>query len=226
MINSAALDLIKQFEGFRPAAYKCPAGIWTIGYGTTAAAGVGIAPTQGMVISEDEAAFYLKKGVEKFAEQITSAITAPVNGNEFGAFVSLAYNIGPAAFLKSSALRLFNAGDKKGAANAFLLWNKAGGKTLKGLVRRREAERALFLTPPDGTVAEATAKPTRTSPSQSTTVQASAVQMVAGGGAALSSLGALDGTAQIVALVFAGVIVLAAAWVMRERLRRWAAGDR
>ena len=60
---------------------------------------------------------------------------------------SLAYNIGPGAFAKSSALRKFNAGDKAGAANAILLCNKAGGKVLGGLVRRREAERALFLSP-------------------------------------------------------------------------------
>lgn len=147
MINKATLDLVKEFEGLRLKAYKDAVGVWTIGYGTTAAAGLGIAPKDGMVITEAEAEGYLVKGLEKFGASIRPKITAPINENEYGAFLSLAYNIGPGAFAKSSALRKFNAGDKAGAADAILMWNKAGGKVLKGLVRRREAERALFLTP-------------------------------------------------------------------------------
>jgi lysozyme len=155
-VNKATLDLIKKWEGFRAEAYKDIAGIWTIGYGTTAMAGVGIDPKPGMRITEAEAEWYLQKAVDKFAANIRPAITAPINGNEFGAFVSLAYNIGPGAFKKSSALRHFNAGDKAKAADAILLWNKAGGKVVKGLQNRRAEERALFLTP------EATSKPAPT----------------------------------------------------------------
>lgn len=146
-VNEATIDLIKEFEGFRADAYKDAVGVWTIGYGTTARAGVGITPRQGMRVTEEEAEWYLQKAVDKFADQIRPHITAPINDNEFGAFVSLAYNIGPGAFKKSSALRHFNAGDKERAAKSILLWNKAGGKVLKGLVRRREAEKALFQTP-------------------------------------------------------------------------------
>ena len=146
-VNRAALDLIKEFEGFRSETYRDIAGVLTIGYGTTSAAGVGIVPVPGMSITKAEAEWYLQKAVDKFAAQIAKYITAPINENEFGAFVSLAYNIGPTAFRKSSALRHFNAGDKTRAANNIRLFNKAGGKVLKGLVRRREAERALFLTP-------------------------------------------------------------------------------
>lgn len=220
-INRATVDLVKEFEGFRAEAYRCPAGVWTIGYGTTASAGVGIVPKAGMKISEKDAEGYLCATLEKFVAQIDGSITAPINENEFGAFVSLAYNIGAGAFKKSLALSAFNAGDKDKAANAILLWNKAKGKVLKGLTRRREAERKLFLTPvgsirPKG----------RAHPAQSTTVQASAVQLVSGAGAGVAALGALDGTAQIVALVFAGVVILAGAWVMRERIRKWAEGDR
>ena len=149
MINKAAIDLIKEFEGFRAKAYLDPVGICTIGYGTTAAAGVGITPRLGMTITETEAERYLMAAVDKFAAQIAPKITKPINENEFGAFVSLAYNIGPSAFGESSALRKFNAGDKQGAASAILLWNKAGGKVMRGLSRRREAERALFLRPVD-----------------------------------------------------------------------------
>ncbi len=146
-INQAGLDLIKEFEGFRAEAYRDPVGIWTIGYGTTAAADVGIAPNAGMKISKADAEMYLARAIDKFSAQIDPKITAPINENERAAFLSLAYNIGPGAFAKSSALRKFNEGDKTGAANAILLWNKAGGKVLAGLVRRRGAERALFLRP-------------------------------------------------------------------------------
>lgn len=144
-INRATIDLVKAFEGLRLKAYPDAVGVLTIGYGTTAMAGVGIAPHIGMTITEAEAETYLMRALEKFALKIQPKITAPINENEFGAFLSLAYNVGPGAFAKSSALRKFNAGDKAGAANAMLLWNKAGGKVR--LVRRREAERALFLTP-------------------------------------------------------------------------------
>lgn len=147
MINQATLDLVKEFEGLRLKAYKDAVGVWTIGYGTTAAAGLGITPRAGMTITEAEAESLLAKGLEKFAASIRPKITAPINDNEFGAFLSLAYNIGPGAFAKSSALRKFNAGDKAGAADAILLWNKAGGKVLAGLKRRRAAERKLFLNP-------------------------------------------------------------------------------
>lgn len=147
-INEAGLALVKEFEGFRAKAYQDSAGVWTIGYGTTAAAGVGISPKAGMTISEAQAEGYLHAALEKFAAQIAPRIKRPANDNEFSAFLSLAYNIGPGAFARSSALVKFNAGDKAGAANAILLWNKAGGKVLAGLKRRREAERALFLLPP------------------------------------------------------------------------------
>lgn len=151
-INQAAVDLVKQFEGFRGEAYLDKLAnppVWTIGYGTTANAGVGIAPKAGTIITEAQAEEYLHRGLEKFAAQIAPFIAAPINENEFGAFVSLAYNIGPEAFARSTALRRFNAGDRAGAANAMLAWNKAGGKVYEGLKRRRAAERALFLTPAD-----------------------------------------------------------------------------
>lgn len=154
MINKASLDLIKEFEGFRAEAYKDAVGVWTIGYGTTAMAGVGIKPRAGMKITEQQAEAYLLKTVEKFAAQIVPSIKKPTNDNEFGAMVSLAYNIGPGAFKRSSVLRHFNAGDKAKAADAFLMWDKAGGKVLRGLVRRREAERALFLSNAPVTQAE------------------------------------------------------------------------
>jgi lysozyme len=147
MLNDASINLIKKWEGFRAKAYQDSVGVWTIGYGTTVNAGVGIDPREGMCITEAQALGYLNATVTKFAANVSKSLTALANENEFGAMVSLAYNIGPTAFKRSSVLRLFNSGDKKEAADAFLLWNKAGGKVLKGLNNRRADERLLFLTP-------------------------------------------------------------------------------
>jgi lysozyme len=150
-VNQATVDLVKKWEGFKAEAYLCPANVWTIGYGTTSRAGIGVTVTRGMRTTQQEAEKWLRMGLEKFAAQIRPAITAPINENQFGAFVSLAYNIGPAAFRGSSALRHFNAGDTAKAADAIKLWNKAtiNGKrqVLRGLVNRREDEVALFNRP-------------------------------------------------------------------------------
>ena len=145
-IDPRAVALVREFESFQPIAYLDDANVWTIGYGTTAAAGVGITPKLGMRITEAEAEEYLRRGLDKFAALIRPKITRPTTPAEFGAMLSLAYNIGPTAFARSSVLRWFNGGDKDEAADAFRLWNRAGGRVLKGLVRRREAERDLFLS--------------------------------------------------------------------------------
>ena len=147
-VNQATLNLIKQFEGCKLTAYQDIVGVWTIGYGTTAMADVGIVPAKGMTITQERAEDLLRLGVDKFAATVNALITAKVNANEFGACVSLAYNIGPNAFAKSTVLRELNAGHKDKAAAAFRMWNKAGGQVVKGLVNRREAEIKLFLTPP------------------------------------------------------------------------------
>jgi len=222
-INKATIDLVKAFEGCKLTAYRDPVGIWTIGYGTTARAGLGIIPTGGMTITQAEADQLLADGLNKFADQIRPMITAGINDNQFGACVSLAYNIGAHGFSTSSALKHINAGDYSKAADAILLWNKAGGKVLKGLVRRREAERKLFLTP---VFEQAPEFDERISPVQSTTMQASALQIASGAGAGIAALGSLSGTAQVVALGFAGIVVLAGLYIMRERLRKWSLGDR
>jgi lysozyme len=233
MINKASTDLIKSFEGCSLKAYKCPAGIWTIGYGTTAAAGVGVIPHEGMKITQAQADHYLEITIEKFSTEVATLLTRATTQNEFGAFVSLAYNIGVGAFKKSSALRYFNAGEHAKAADAILMWNKAGGKVLAGLTRRRMAERDLFLT--ESLVIatrietrETVAAPDalRENPAESSTMQAGTIQIVSAAGAGVSAVSALTGTAQIVAMVFCGVVVLAALWIMRERLRKWAEGDR
>lgn len=149
MINQETIDLIKEFEGLRLDAYPDPATGGepiTIGYGTTAAAGVGIVPKLGMRITSADAEEYLRRAVEKTATQIRHMIKVPVSDNEFGACLSFTYNLGPGNFAKSSILRLLNAGNKAGAAASFAKWNKANGVVMAGLVRRRAAETHLFLT--------------------------------------------------------------------------------
>ena len=221
MLNKASLNLIKRWEGCKLKAYKCSAGVWTVGYGLTTSAGfIEVGPDT--VITQAEADWYLEKTVEKFLAEIKPAITAPINENELGAFTSLAYNIGPTAFRKSSVLRHFNGGNKDRVPTSIRMWRKAGGKVVKGLVNRREAEVDLFLTP---VMAEKPA-PARTSPVQSKTMQASVVQGASAVGGAVAAFQALDGTAQIIAMTGCVVIALLAMFILKERLRAWAAGWR
>lgn len=146
-IPQQAIDIIKKWEGLRHDTYLCSGNVLTIGYGTTARAGVGITPVMGMTITTSEAEYYLEKALDKFAAKVDPLITAEINDNERSAFISLAYNIGPTGFKRSSALRHFNNGDKDKAAAAILLWNKAGGRKVQGLVNRRADEKELFLLP-------------------------------------------------------------------------------
>jgi len=150
-VTDEGIELIKKFEGFRTKTYIDPVGKATIGYGTTAEAGIGVHPRKGMVISRADAERYLHETLVIFANKVRPHIKRDISANEFSAFMSLVYNIGYPKFLRSTALRRFNEGDRKGAANAILMWNKGtinGQKrVLTGLVLRREAERRLFLTP-------------------------------------------------------------------------------
>jgi lysozyme len=228
-IPQAAVDLVKEFEGCRLQAYLDPVGIPTIGYGLTTGALPGVVVQMGMTITQREADEYLERTLARFADQIWPAFSRYPQPHQFGAMVSLAYNIGTGAFRKSTALKRFNAGDTAGTAEAMLWWNKAGGKVLRGLVRRREAEVALFLGEPDGVaVAETSAKPDsmRENLASSTTIGATAGTAIAGATGAATAISQLDGAAQLVvigAAVLAGLLLI---WIARERLRRWAEGVR
>lgn len=151
------IELIKEFEGCRLTAYKCPAGVWTIGYGHTGTVD-GKAVASGMTITAAKATELLKKDLARFEAAVNSYVTAPITQNMFDALVSFAYNCGSGALKGSTLLKKLNAKDYDGAAAQFPLWNKAGGKVLNGLVRRRAREQQLFLykaeevtqTSPDG----------------------------------------------------------------------------
>ncbi|MEO0456866.1 MAG: lysozyme [Cyanobacteria bacterium P01_A01_bin.114] len=137
--NANGLRLIKSFEGLRLEAYQDAVGVWTIGYGTTRNV------TPGMKISRDQAEGFLKNDLERFEKAVNEAITVPINDNQFSALVAFTYNVGAGALRSSTLRKKLNQGNTLGAADEFLRWNKAGGRVLAGLTRRRKAERALFL---------------------------------------------------------------------------------
>jgi lysozyme len=137
-INKAGLDLIKQFEGLRLKAYKCPADVWTIGYGST-----GSHVREGLVITEAQAEELLRSDLRRF-EDFVAANCAPATDNQFSALVSFAFNVGEGALKDSTLRRMHLEGDYAGAAEQFKRWSKAGGRELPGLVRRRAAEAQLY----------------------------------------------------------------------------------
>lgn len=137
--SDRGIALIKEFEGLRLTAYKCAAGVWTIGYGHTE--GV----TGAMIITEETADELLARDLSKFEAGVSELVKVEINQNQFDALVSFAFNVGLANLAKSTLLRKLNGGRPVGEVQAeFLRWNKAGGKVLTGLTKRRNAEAYLF----------------------------------------------------------------------------------
>ena len=151
-ISHAGIELLKRYEGCKLKAYQDIAGVWTIGYGHTAAAGW-IIPEKDMIINQTMADEILIRDLTQYEVAVSRAVSRFMRQNQFDAMVSLCFNIGPGAFAKSSVVRHFNAGAVAKAANSFLLWSKARhpktGKPehSRGLAKRRAAEMALFLAP-------------------------------------------------------------------------------
>ena len=156
-ISEAGIQLIKSFEGCHNQPYKCPAALWTIGFGRV------LYPDQARLKTDERASYSLRSEHNRLwnADEIDALLEADLlrfsdgvlrlcpaaadNQCHMDAMVSFAFNVG-LGNLQSSTLRMkYNRGDNSGAADEFLKWTKAGGKVLNGLVRRREAERALFL---------------------------------------------------------------------------------
>ena len=142
--SQVGVDLITSFEDTRTKAYDDSVGIWTIGIGTTVYPN-GTKVKQGDICTLEQAKSYFKHDLAKFEKTVNESVTVPLSQNQFDALVSLTYNIGSGAFKTSTLLKKLNAKDYSGAADQFLAWKKADGKVLPGLVRRREAERSLFL---------------------------------------------------------------------------------
>jgi GH24 family phage-related lysozyme (muramidase) len=143
-VSPAGRKAIRQHEGEVLTAYLDSVGVLTIGVGHTSAAGPPTV-TKGMTITAAQSDEILSRDLKTFEKGVRAAVKVKLSQNEFDALVSLAFNIGVGAFSKSTLVRKLNAGDRAGAAEQFLVWNKAGGRVLKGLSNRRADERKLFL---------------------------------------------------------------------------------
>lgn len=147
-LSTEGLRLIKSFEGYhrkladgRCMAYRCPAGVWTIGWGCTE--GV----REGMVWTVEEAEAGLRRELAKFEAGVLRAVTVEINQHQFDALVSFAYNVGLGALSRSTLLKRVNAGAHDKVAGELAKWNKGGGRVLPGLVARRTREAALYMKP-------------------------------------------------------------------------------
>lgn len=144
-MTEEGLALIKRFEGLRLDAYRDAVGVWTIGYGHTSMAG---APQvhAGLRISEAEAHEILARDVEVFAQGVRELLVVELSNQQFSALVSFAYNVGLGGLKRSSVLAAVNNREFDAVPRRLSLWTKAGGRVLPGLVRRRAAEGALFMS--------------------------------------------------------------------------------
>lgn len=145
-ISNNGLNLIRQFEGFSSVPYLCPAGIATVGFGSTYYEDGTKVTLKDKPITEQRATELLEFIANKtFSENINKVVKVPLNQNQFDALVSFAYNIGNKNFNWSTLLKKLNQSDYEGASLEFGRWNQAGGKILNGLVLRRQKEKELFL---------------------------------------------------------------------------------
>ena len=137
-ISKEGLSLIKKFEGCELEAYKCAAGVWTIGYGSTK--GV----KEGDTITQEEADNLLLHEMKEYESYINDNVTVDLKQNQFDALVSWVFNLGPANLKASTMLKVLNNKEYDDVPAQIKRWNKAGGKVLQGLIRRSEAEALLF----------------------------------------------------------------------------------
>ena len=137
-ISLEGLSLIKKFEGCKLEAYKCSAGVWTIGYGHT----TGV--KEGDVCTQEEAEKLLRGDILKFEQYVSDNVKVDLDQSQFDALVCWTYNLGVGNLRSSTMLKKLNEGDYKSVPFEMRRWNKAGGKTLDGLIRRRQAESLLF----------------------------------------------------------------------------------
>jgi len=137
-INAAGEALIRDFEGLRLLAYRCPAGRWTIGYGHTATA------VEGLRITEDEALQLLRNDLAQIESRLGQLVTVPLNDNQFAVLVSFAFNLGLNNLARSALLRRLNAGEYSAVPDELLRWVNVKGELSRGLLRRRIAEGKLW----------------------------------------------------------------------------------
>nr|WP_154926674.1 lysozyme [Pantoea agglomerans] len=139
-VSNNGINLIKRFEGLELKAYKDSVGVLTIGYGHTHAV------KAGDVITGEQADAFLREDLQVAELTINTNVKVKLTQGQFDALVSFVFNLGSGNFVKSTLIKKLNAGDYAGAADEFSKWVNAGGKKLPGLVKRRAAEREVFLT--------------------------------------------------------------------------------
>lgn len=145
-ISDKGVNLIKEFEGFMSKPYLCPAKIPTIGYGATFYPDGKKVTMNDVAITEEKGVELLKSMLVKFEQYVDSYCVDTINQGQFDALVSFCYNLGPSNLKSSTLLKKVNTNPNDPTIEAeFMKWTKAGGKTLKGLVRRREAEVKLYF---------------------------------------------------------------------------------
>ena len=218
------IKLLKSFEGWRSKAYRDSVGVWTIGYGHTSMAGPPKV-TPNMTITKAQGEAILKKDLKKYEKAVNDYVRVQLTQEQFDALVSFCYNVGPGNFKKSSVLRYVNARRFDDVPSRLMLWNKAGGRVLRGLTRRRAAEGELWAS---GTreYKHASAAfpdaPRGKSPMESTTNIAATMSAVAGVTAASNEIvqntNSMMQAAPWILLVL--VIIGATFWVWKERNRK------
>ena len=144
-INERGIETVKSFEGFSLKPYLCPAKVWTIGYGSTTGSDGGPVDPDMEPISEVHADALLGRDLETSERWVSRLSKEPLSENQFSALVSFTFNAGCGALQRSTLRMKLNRGEYLGAADEFPKWRRAGGRILAGLVRRRAAERVLFL---------------------------------------------------------------------------------
>jgi len=144
-MTDEGLDLIKLYEGYSSSPYLCPAQHWTIGYGAIWGMDDTRVKEDHPDINEDQADYLLRRDVKKSEMAVIRHIRVPLEDGQFNALCSFVFNLGSGALQSSTLRRKINRGDYIGAADEFPRWVYAGGKKLKGLIRRREHERSMFM---------------------------------------------------------------------------------
>lgn len=139
-ISQTGIDLIKKFEGCKLNWYRDSVGVYTIGYGHTKGVHAG------MRITEQEAEDLLKSDLIVYEDCVKKNVKVELTQNEFDSLVSWTFNLGCGSLQKSTMLKYLNEGKKQFVTSEMVKWNKAGGRVLKGLILRREAEAKLFST--------------------------------------------------------------------------------
>ena len=144
-MTDEGLDLIKLYEGYSPSAYLCPANHWTIGYGAIWGLDHKRVTEDHPAITEYQADQLLRRDVGKSEQSVIRLIRVPLEDGQYDSLCSFVFNLGSGALQSSTLRRKLNKGDYIGAADEFPRWVFAGGRKLKGLIRRRNHERLMFL---------------------------------------------------------------------------------